>query len=148
MITEKMDERMLMIRGRGLLYGFLAICSLIFLKNVATDLFNIQIESVTRTDFAIIFVSVFVVSIYMLINDGISEQVILKTRFIFPILSLVFIALTIFEFMDSSLINSFPCISISFNLLVQSTVSTVYSIILWKKYSEIKETSKTDYLKY
>ena len=86
MITEKMDERMLMIRGRGLLYGFLAICSLIFLKNVATDLFNIQIESVTRTDFAIIFVSVFVVSIYMLINDGISEQVILKTRFIFPIL--------------------------------------------------------------
>ena len=102
----------------------------------------------TRTDFAIIFVSVFVVSIYMLINDGISEQVILKTRFIFPILSLVFIALTIFEFMDSSLINSFPCISISFNLLFQSTVSTVYSIILWKKYSEIKETSKTDYLKY
>ncbi|QIK57029.1 hypothetical protein G7059_03775 [Erysipelothrix sp. HDW6A] len=145
MITEKMDERMLMIRGRGLLHGFLAICSLIFLKNVATGLFNIQIESVTRTDFAIIFVSMFVVSIYMLINDGISEQVILQTRFIFPILSLLFIAITILEFMNGSSINSLPCISISFNLFIQSTVTTVYSIILWKKYSEIKATSKADY---
>lgn len=145
MITEKMDERMLMIRGRGLLYGFLTICSLILLKNVATVLFNIQIESVTRTDFAIIFISAFVVSIYMLINDGISEQVILKTRFIFPILSLLFIAITILEFMNGSSINSFPCISISFNLLSQSAVSTVYSVILWKKYSEIKATSKADY---
>lgn len=138
MLSHEMDERMIYIRGKGLLYGFLSLIILLGLKNFAIDLFSLQVESMARLDFAIIFVSVFVVTTYMLLNDGLLDTYTTKVMYIFPALSLLFLGLIITSILSNGYSFDLNHITNIDTVIVEFVAVTVYSVLLITKHRNLK----------
>lgn len=142
MLSHEMDERMIYIRGKGLLYGFLSLIILLGLKNFAIDLFSLQVESMARLDFAIIFVSVFVVTTYMLLNDGLLDIYTTRARYIFPASSLLFLGLIIASILSDGYSFDLNYISNIDTVIIEFIIVTIYSVLLIMKHQNLKNESK------
>lgn len=138
MFSEKMDERMIMIRGKGLLYGFFVMIGLIVLKNLAVDLFGLSLESATRTDFVIIYIALFTVVGYMLLHDGVADTYIERVRYIFLALSLLFVSMILIVIVQGETIGFMPLFTNSMGLIVQAIVTVVFTILVFRKYASLR----------
>ncbi|WP_159638672.1 hypothetical protein [Erysipelothrix anatis] len=138
MFSEKMDERMIMIRGKGLLFGFFVMIGLIVFKNFAVDLLGVSFESATRIDFVIIYVSLFTVVGYMLLHDGVTEAYIERMRYIFLTLSLLLVSMVLVVVVQGEAIGFMPFFTNSMGLIVQTCVTVSFTILVFRKYASLR----------
>lgn len=137
MFSEKMDERMIMIRGKGLLYGFFVMIGLLILKNLAVDLLGVSLESATRTDFVIIYVSLFTVVGYMLLHDGVSESYIERVRYVFLALSVLFMGMMLLVIVQGETVSVLPLFTNSMGLVVQTGVTVLFTVLVFRKHASL-----------
>lgn len=137
MFTSEMDERMLAIRGRGVLYGFLMLIVMIVVKDFCVDIFGITIESLTRFDFAMIYACLFFVVSYMMIQDGLDDQVVHKSKIIMTIIAVFFVAGSVLSLIMPDEARGLYTITNTHTIIVEAIATSSYAILAWRKSKEI-----------
>ncbi|MEG0328425.1 MAG: hypothetical protein RR565_04095 [Erysipelothrix sp.] len=137
MFTSEMDERMLAIRGKGVLYGFLLLIVMIVVKDFCVDIFEMTIESTTRFDFAMIYVCLFFVVSYMMTRNGLDDQVVHKSKIIMTIIALFFVASSVISLILPDEGRGLYTITNTHTIFVQAITTSGYAILAWRKSKEI-----------
>lgn len=131
MFNQDMDERMLYIRGKAALWGFIFMIVSLLIKDFAIDIFNLYVEDTTRFDMTLIYSAVFLVLTYMLKKHAVSERVILVQKRLFPLPIILFLIVFLMHFIEEGNLN-ITFINNLFLSIFQCLITIYYCILLYR----------------